>query len=128
MRPNPTGSAFPVAMTEGLDAKSAPFVTSLYQSKRLFMAEDVSRMDAVNDNIQMECGRRAIDIFVGGRLTTRRVELGLEQSDLADDIRTSPEQIDAYERGIERVTSDHLVEFTKILGVKLVFFFTEPLR
>jgi transcriptional regulator with XRE-family HTH domain len=81
-------------------------------------------MDAVNDNFQNERGRKAIDIFVGDRLRTRRVELALEQGDLAVSIGTSPEQICAYERGIERVTPDHLVEFTKLLGVKVTFFFT----
>jgi transcriptional regulator with XRE-family HTH domain len=85
-------------------------------------------MDAVNDNIQIECGRRAIDIFVGGRLQARRVELGLEQSDLADDIGTTPEQIGAYEHGIERITPAHLIELRKLLRVKLTFFFTRPSR
>jgi transcriptional regulator with XRE-family HTH domain len=80
-------------------------------------------MDAVNDNFQLERGRKAIDIFVGDRLRTRRVELALEQGDLAASIGTSLEQIRGYERGIERVTPDHLVKFTKLLRVKVTFFF-----
>ena len=81
-------------------------------------------MDAVNDNFQIERGRKAIDIFVGDRLRTRRVELALEQRDLAASIGTSPEQISAYERGTERITSAHLIELRKLLRVKLTFFFT----
>jgi len=78
---------------------------------------------ASQKGLEIGSGRGAIDQFVGRQIQARRVELDLAQSDIADGIGTSPEKIDAYERGIDRIAPDHLVELARILGVGLNFFF-----
>jgi ribosome-binding protein aMBF1 (putative translation factor) len=69
--------------------------------------------------------RRPIDVFVGQRLLSRRLELGLSHDDLAAAIRMPPGWIASYERGDERILPAHLLRFTDLLGVKLRFFFPE---
>jgi ribosome-binding protein aMBF1 (putative translation factor) len=68
-------------------------------------------------------GRRPIDVFVGQRLLTRRLELGLSHDDLAAAIHMPHGWIAAYERGEERIMPAHLFRFTELLDVKLRFFF-----
>ena len=68
-------------------------------------------------------GRRPIDVFVGQRLLTRRLELGLSHDDLAAAMHMHPARIAAYERGEERIMAAHLFRFTELLEVKLRFFF-----
>jgi ribosome-binding protein aMBF1 (putative translation factor) len=67
--------------------------------------------------------RKPIDVFVGQRLLSRRLELGLSHDDLAAAIHLPKGWIAAYERGEERILPAHLVRFTDLLGVRLRFFF-----
>jgi ribosome-binding protein aMBF1 (putative translation factor) len=67
--------------------------------------------------------RKPIDVFVGQRLLTRRLDLGLSHDDLAAAIHMPSSRIAAYERGEERIPPAHLIRFTDLLGVKLPFFF-----
>jgi predicted transcriptional regulator len=68
-------------------------------------------------------GGRSIDIFVGHRLRTRRIELGISQGDLATVIRMPTIWIAAYERGDERIVAAHLIQFAHLLDIEISFFF-----
>jgi Helix-turn-helix len=48
-------------------------------------------------------GRRPIDVLVGRRLLSRRLELGLSQDDLAAAVDVPTSRIAAYERGAKRI-------------------------
>jgi len=70
-----------------------------------------------------EVGSKPVDLIVGERLRSRREALGLSQETLAAAVRMPPVWIEFYETGQERLRAAHLIEFSRILGVKLRFFF-----
>lgn len=66
-----------------------------------------------------------VDIHVGRRLRLRRTILGMSQEALGNTIGVTFQQIQKYERGINRIGSSRLYEFGEILKVPVSFFFEE---
>lgn len=64
-----------------------------------------------------------VDVHVGHRLRVRRSLLGLSQEKLADAIGLTFQQIQKYERGMNRITAGRLYQFSKILEVPITYFF-----
>tara|TARA_B100000459_G_C8574379_1_gene200223 strand:+ start:370 stop:759 length:390 start_codon:yes stop_codon:yes gene_type:complete len=64
-----------------------------------------------------------VDNYVGGRIRARRVELGLSQTAVADQLGLTFQQVQKYERGYNRVSASRLYDLTKILSVDISFFF-----
>jgi transcriptional regulator with XRE-family HTH domain len=64
-----------------------------------------------------------VDSFVGGRLRARRIMLGLSQEAIGKSIGVTFQQIQKYERGINRMGSSRLYDFGKILTVPISYFF-----
>jgi transcriptional regulator with XRE-family HTH domain len=64
-----------------------------------------------------------VDVHVGRRVKMRRMMLNLSQSDLGDKSGITFQQIQKYERGVNRVSASRLQEFSKCLGVPVSFFF-----
>ena len=66
-----------------------------------------------------------IDVHVGKRLRMRRTILGMSQETIGKSIGVSFQQIQKYERGINRMGASRLFEFSKILSVPVSYFFDE---
>lgn len=72
------------------------------------------------------------DIIVGGRLRTRREELQLTQAALAHLVGISPQQVQKYECGQNRISASTLLELAEALALPISVFFqglpsyTEP--
>ena len=66
-----------------------------------------------------------IDVQVGARLRQRRVLLGMTQQSMGKEIGLSPQQIQKYERGDNRVGASKLYEFARVLDVRVSYFFDE---
>ncbi len=66
-----------------------------------------------------------IDIHVGKRLRLRRTILGLSQEVVGNAIGVTFQQIQKYERGVNRIGSSRLYEFSKILTVPVSYFFDD---
>ena len=64
-----------------------------------------------------------VDQHVGRRIRGKRRALGLSEVALAKAAGIDPEQIEAYERAMERVPTDHLVRLGEVMGVPLTYFF-----
>lgn len=64
-----------------------------------------------------------VDAHVGMRLRALREAAGLTQAELAAKMGFSFQQLQKYERGINRVSASRLVEFGTVLGVPLASFF-----
>lgn len=64
----------------------------------------------------------AKDLYIARKLRDRRLELGLNQSDLADKLGLTYQQIYKYEKGLDRVPAGRLFDFAKILSVPVSFF------
>ena len=63
------------------------------------------------------------DIQVGKRLRLRRGILGMSQENLAEILGVTFQQVQKYEKGINRVSASRLYEIAKALNVKVSFFF-----
>lgn len=66
-----------------------------------------------------------IDIHVGKRLREARKSLGLSQEMLASAVEhpVTPQQIQKYERGSNRLAASKLWEFANVLNIPPEFFF-----
>lgn len=64
-----------------------------------------------------------VDTHVGMRLRALREGAGLTQAELASKMGFSFQQLQKYERGINRVSASRLVEFATILKAPLAAFF-----
>jgi transcriptional regulator with XRE-family HTH domain len=63
------------------------------------------------------------DIAVGRRIRQRRVNLGLSQTNLGNELGLSFQQIQKYENGSNRVSASALYQIARILRVPVGFFY-----
>lgn len=68
-----------------------------------------------------------VDVHVGKRLRVRRSLMGMSQEKLAAAIGLTFQQIQKYERGINRVSAGRLFQFSKILDVPVGYFYDQIL-
>lgn len=66
-----------------------------------------------------------VDIYVGTRLKIRRTELGLSQNRIGEMTGITFQQVQKYEKGLNRIGSSRLYEFAKILRVPVSYFFEQ---
>jgi transcriptional regulator with XRE-family HTH domain len=66
-----------------------------------------------------------IDVHVGRRLRLRRTLLGMSQERLGQLLGLTFQQIQKYERGVNRIGSSRLYELGQILDVPVSFFFDD---
>jgi transcriptional regulator with XRE-family HTH domain len=66
-----------------------------------------------------------IDILVGARVKSRRRELGMSQTKLAQAIGVTFQQVQKYESGANRISSSRLQQIAKVLGVPISSFFPD---
>lgn len=71
--------------------------------------------------------RRAnpIDIHVGTRVRVRRMLLGMSQERLGELLGLTFQQVQKYEKGINRIGASRLHELGRVLGVSVGYFFDE---
>ena len=65
----------------------------------------------------------SIDIHVGSRIRLRRGIVGYSQEKLAEEMGITFQQVQKYERGLNRVSAGRLWKLSQILGVSVNFFF-----
>jgi transcriptional regulator with XRE-family HTH domain len=65
----------------------------------------------------------AVDTHVGQKIRARRTFLRMSQTDVADMIGITFQQIQKYERGANRVGASRLQEISDALGVSPFYFF-----
>ena len=73
--------------------------------------------------IKDESVAHPVDVYVGKKLRHKRTMLGLSQEAIGKAIGVTFQQIQKYERGINRMSSSRLFEFARILHVPVSFFF-----
>lgn len=66
-----------------------------------------------------------IDVHVGRRLRLRRTLLGMSQERLGESLGLTFQQVQKYERGVNRIGSSRLFELGQILDVPVSFFFDD---
>ncbi len=66
-----------------------------------------------------------VDVHVGTRVRLRRTLLGMTQTGLGDAIGLTFQQVQKYERGVNRIGSSRLFDLARVLDVPINFFFDE---
>jgi transcriptional regulator with XRE-family HTH domain len=71
--------------------------------------------------------RRAnpMDVHVGGRVRMRRMLLGMSQEKLGEQLGLTFQQVQKYEKGVNRIGASRLFEMAKVLGVPVQFFYDD---
>ena len=69
-----------------------------------------------------------IDVHVGSRVRLRRMLLGMSQEKLGEHLGLTFQQIQKYEKGINRIGASRLFDLSKVLGVPVQFFYEEAPR
>jgi len=67
-----------------------------------------------------------IDVEVGRRIRIQRTSRGISQTDLGKKIGVTFQQVQKYEKGINRVGASRLTRIAKVLGVPVSTFFGGP--
>lgn len=66
-----------------------------------------------------------VDVHVGNRIRLRRTLLGLSQEKLASMLGLTFQQVQKYERGMNRVGASRLWDISKVLEVPINFFYED---
>lgn len=74
-----------------------------------------------------------VDEHLGARVRERRLEIGMSQETLADLLGLTFQQIQKYEKGLNRIAASRLWDMTAALDVDITYFFagldrTKPKR
>jgi transcriptional regulator with XRE-family HTH domain len=64
-----------------------------------------------------------VDKHVGAKVRMRRIMLGMSQTNLADGLGVTFQQVQKYERGTNRISASRLQQITNVLKVQTSFFF-----
>lgn len=64
-----------------------------------------------------------VDVHVGSRIRLRRTLLGMSQERLGDALGLTFQQVQKYERGVNRVGASRLFDLSRILDVPINFFY-----
>ena len=71
--------------------------------------------------------RRAnpIDVHVGSRVRLRRMLMGMSQEKLGEHLGLTFQQIQKYEKGINRIGASRLFDLSQVLAVPVQYFYEE---
>lgn len=90
------------------------------------MANDTLLDDEVADDAP-KGSRRAnpMDVHVGTRVRLRRMLLGMSQEKLGEHLGLTFQQVQKYEKGVNRIGASRLFDLARVLGVPVQFFYDE---
>lgn len=66
-----------------------------------------------------------IDAHVGSRVRMRRMLLGMSQEKLGEQLGLTFQQIQKYEKGVNRIGASRLYDMATVLGVPVQFFYED---
>ncbi len=70
-------------------------------------------------------GPNPVDVHVGGRVRLRRLYMDMSQNSLARAIGLTFQQVQKYERGLNRISASRLFDLSRVLDVPVSFFFDD---
>ena len=77
------------------------------------------------DTVVVESRPSPIDIHVGSRIRLRRTLMGMSQERLGEALGLTFQQVQKYERGVNRVGASRLFDLSRVLDVPISFFFDD---
>ena len=81
--------------------------------------------DETGERTEREHRPSPIDVHVGGRVRLRRTLLGMSQEKLGDALGLTFQQVQKYERGVNRIGASRLFDLSRVLDVPIGFFFDD---
>ncbi len=87
-------------------------------------------MDDIVDKSEVEKPDREskqspIDVHVGSRMRLRRTLMGMSQERLGEALGLTFQQVQKYERGVNRVSASRLFDLSRVLDVPISFFYDD---
>jgi transcriptional regulator with XRE-family HTH domain len=91
------------------------------------MAKQVDVLEEGVSELEEKGPRRAnpIDVHVGSRVRLRRMLLGMSQEKLAERLGLTFQQVQKYEKGVNRIGASRLFNLSQVLGVPVQFFYED---
>ena len=80
-----------------------------------------------DDEVEEKGSRKPnpVDIHVGGRVRFRRMLLGMSQEKLGERLGLTFQQVQKYEKGVNRIGASRLFDLSQVLQVPIQFFYEE---
>lgn len=75
--------------------------------------------------MRSKSGRHSVDIHVGNRVRMRRLMLKVSQTELAEALGLTYQQVQKYEKGANRISASMLHAISNALAVEPAFFFED---
>ncbi len=85
-------------------------------------------VNPADDGEALERGTRRpnpIDVHVGNRVRLQRMLIGISQEKLGERLGLTFQQVQKYEKGINRIGASRLFELSRVLGVPVQFFYED---
>lgn len=89
------------------------------------MSQNDSDIVYVQDRLSSELELNKIDSLVGSKIRFYRKKYGLSQEMLAKQLNISAQQLQKYEKGVNRVSASRLFLLSKILKIKIQDLFND---
>ncbi len=89
------------------------------------MAKDASALDGSEGEGRNARRPNPIDIHVGTRVRLRRMILGMSQEKLGESLGLTFQQVQKYEKGVNRIGASRLFDLAQVLSVPVQFFYEE---
>ncbi len=86
---------------------------------------DIEGLAAGTGASEKESRPSPIDVHVGTRIRLRRTLMGLSQERLGESLGLTFQQVQKYERGVNRVGASRLFDLSRVLDVPISFFFDD---
>lgn len=81
--------------------------------------------DDTTERVEREHRPSPIDSHVGSRVRLRRTLLGMSQEKLGEALGLTFQQVQKYERGVNRIGASRLFDLARVLDVPISFFFDD---
>lgn len=66
---------------------------------------------------------RALDAYIGARVRLRRLMLGMSQENLSGKLGVTFQQVQKYEKGLNRISASRIYELAQALSVPVSYFY-----
>lgn len=89
------------------------------------MSKDDSSLEDLGETDRNSRRPNTMDAHVGARVRLRRMLLGMSQEKLGEHLGLTFQQVQKYEKGVNRIGASRLFDLARVLGVPVQFFYDE---
>jgi transcriptional regulator with XRE-family HTH domain len=89
------------------------------------VSDNLNKTAVADESEDRGNSRRAnpIDKYVGERVRMRRMLLGMSQERLGEQLGLTFQQVQKYEKGVNRIGASRLFDLSQVLGVSIQYFY-----